>query len=504
MADYIYMMESRLSPEQQRAVALMQEAARAHSINLYLTGGTIRDIISGFTIRDLDFTVEGDPQRLQRELEKAGAEIQGGNEHEILLQFAGGVRGAINRAYTEKYGKPGKAPETENASIMEDLRRRDFTVNSMALSLNPGSRGLLLDPTNGVADLEAKLLRVLHNYAFLEDPSRMIRASRFMVRFHWTMDERTQARYNAAVENQYIEHMNERAAGREIEQLAYEDEPLPVMRTLEKEGWLKALHPHWTVAKVDAQGLGQLLKTRQQMSDLGYSLNISPAVIYFLTARLSDRDIADLQKQIPRKGLVRAWQNLEGEAKQLTQRLGGKEAATPSRAWQLLSASKPDTIAFVETTARQQAVVQKIRNFFGKWRQMKQRFPLPEMTELRITPELPVYQKLVDEMFLRMLDGKLRSKTEIVRLLKPYSPPPPPPPPPPKRGRVKKEAEEAPVKPKVEPKAAKAKAAAGSAKAPETTTAKPPAKPVPASKSVSKSPKPAKAAKGTTKKTKRK
>src|SRR5438067_2885053 len=500
MADYIYMMESRLSPEQQRAVALMQEAARAHSINLYLTGGTIRDIISGFTIRDLDFTVEGDPQRLQRELEKAGAEIQGGNEHEILLQFAGGVRGAINRAYTEKYGKPGKAPETENASIMEDLRRRDFTVNSMALSLNPGSRGLLLDPTNGVADLEAKLLRVLHNYAFLEDPSRMIRASRFMVRFHWTMDERTQARYNAAVENQYIEHMNERAAGREIEQLAYEDEPLPVMRTLEKEGWLKALHPHWTVAKVDAQGLGQLLKTRQQMSDLGYSLNISPAVIYFLTARLSDRDIADLQKQIPRKGLVKAWQNLEAEAKQLTQRLGGKEAATPSRAWQLLSASKADTIAFVETTARQQAVVQKIRNFFGKWRQMKQRFPLPEMTELRITPELPVYQKLVDEMFLRMLDGKLRSKSEIIKLLKPYSPPPPPPPPPPpaKRGRVKKEAEQA-AKPAEKAAAAKGGATAAKkeeVKAAAKTASKPPA--------AEKAAKPAKTAKQPAKKTKRK
>src|SRR5213082_3410530 len=240
MADYIYMMESRLSPEQQRAVALMQEAARAHSINLYLTGGTIRDIISGFTIRDLDFTVEGDPQRLQRELEKAGAEIQGGNEHEILLQFAGSVRGAINRAYTEKYGKPGKSPEIENASIMEDLRRRDFTVNSMALSLNPGSRGLLLDPTNGVADIEAKLLRVLHNYSFLEDPSRLIRATRFVARFHWNMEERTQARYAAAVENNYIEHLhNERVIGQESEQLAYEDEPLPIMKALEKEGWLK-------------------------------------------------------------------------------------------------------------------------------------------------------------------------------------------------------------------------------------------------------------------------
>src|SRR5207248_7874870 len=130
-------------------------------------------------------------------------------------------------------------------------------------------------------------------------------------RFHWTMDERTQGRYNAAVENKYIEHMNERAAGRELEQLAYEDEPVPVMRALEKEGWLKALHPRWSVSKVDTQGLSQLLKTRQQMQDLGYTLNLAPAVMYFLTARLSGRDIGEMQRQIPRKGLVKAWQNLE-------------------------------------------------------------------------------------------------------------------------------------------------------------------------------------------------
>jgi tRNA nucleotidyltransferase (CCA-adding enzyme) len=169
-------------------------------------------------------------------------------------------------------------------------------------------------------------------------------------------------------------------------------------------------------------------------------------VLYFLTARMSERDAAEMQKLIPRRGLVDAWENLEQEAKQLAKQLTSKEAATPSRTWKLLSGSRPETILFLETTSRQQAVTQKIRNFFGKWRQVKQRFPLPEMAELRITPELPIYPKLIEDMFYLMLDGKLRSSSEIIKFLKPHSPPPPPPPPPPtKKGRAAKAAEPTPA-----------------------------------------------------------
>ena len=438
MADYIYMMESRLTPDQQRGVALVQELARAQEMNVDLTGGAIRDIISGFPIRDLDFTVQGNALKLQRELEKAGAVLQGVDEdlRSMYVLLPGNVRSEIAMARSERYEKPGRPPEIVSSTIIDDLRRRDFTINAMALSLNPGSRGLLLDPFNGVADIEAKLIRVLHNYAFYEEPSRLVRATRFVTRFHFTLEERTQARFDAAREGNYIDNISDRAIGYEIEQIAYEDDPLHILRVYEKEGWLKVLSPHWSASKVDTASLAQLLKTKQQMQDLGYALDAAPAVMYFLTHRLGDRDIAAMQRLMPRKSFVETWRKLEGDAKELARRLAGKEAATPSLAWKLLSQARPDTILFLDTTTRHQGVAQKIRNFFTKWRQMKDKLPLPEMVELHITPDLPVYPKLAEDAFYLLLDGKLRSRTETLKFLKPFAPPPPPSPPV-KRGRGK-------------------------------------------------------------------
>ncbi len=508
MADYIYTMEIRLTPDQLKGVGLVQDVTRAAGMNLYLTGGAIRDIISGFTIRDLDFTVQGNPLKLQKDFEKAGAKITAVEEdvRTIFLSLPGNARAEVSMARTERYEKTGKPPIVMPATIHEDLRRRDFTINAMALSLNEGSRGLLLDPFNGVADLEAKVIRILQNYAFLEDPSRLIRATRFAARFHWPLEERTQARYDAAKEGKYIDHILRSSIGHEIAALAHEDDPLNVVKMLEKEGWLAVLHEHWTVAKVDSNGLSTLMKTRQQMVDLGYTPDAGPAVMYFLTSHFSDKDVADIQKLIPRKDLVEAWRDIEDHAKELSKRLMGKEAATPSRTWQLLSSARPEMVLFLAVTAKQQSVEQKIKNYLTKWRQLQQKLPLPEMTELLITPQLPIYPKLANDVFMLLLDGKLRSRTETLKFLKPFAPPPPPPPPAPRRGRAAKAAAEAAAATaaaaqaaKPGPKGKKGKAAAAvvpAAPAPPAkpeTKAKAPEKSKPAPKPAKPAPKPAKA-----------
>jgi len=439
MADYIYTMEIRLAPDQLKVVSLVQEAARAHGMNVYLTGGAIRDILTGLSIRDLDFSVQGNALKLQKDLERAGAKVEVISEETKTLHavLPGGVRVEISMARSETYGKPGAPPQIAPATINEDLRRRDFTVNAIALSLNPGSRGLLLDPFNGSADVEAKLIRVLHNYAFLEDPSRLIRATRFAARFHWELEERTKARYDAAKENSYIEYISRKNIGYEIEQIAFEDNPLHILQVLEKEGWLKVLHPQWSTAKVDQNEMSQWMKTRQLLQDMGHTIDAAPLAFYFLTKRMGDKDLAEIQRLIPHKEFVAAWQAVEENGKELAKKLSGKDASTPSRAWRVLSSAKPEAILFLDVTSRQQAVSEKIKNYFGKWRQMQQKLPLVEMAEMRITPQLAEYPKIAEEAFLLLLDGKLRNHSEIVKFLKPYEPPLPPPPPPPRRRGAK-------------------------------------------------------------------
>src|SRR5471032_842612 len=99
MADFIYLMETRLTPDQQRAVALVTDVARAHDMNIFLTGGAVRDIISGFIIRDLDFSVQGNALKLQKDFEKAGAVLEATDEttRTLMLLLPGNVRGSYQR-----------------------------------------------------------------------------------------------------------------------------------------------------------------------------------------------------------------------------------------------------------------------------------------------------------------------------------------------------------------------------------------------------------------------
>ena len=196
MADYIYLLENRLSEGQKRAISTVREIAREKSLTVFLVGGAVRDLTSGSPVRDLDIAVVGNALKLKKDLLKAGAVVTGEWEtgQALFVSFPGSVRMEVSSTLAASYPKPGK-PVYKAAGILEDLRRRDFTANSMALSLNEGSYGLLMDPLNGVADIENRELRLASNYGFIEEPVRLIRAARFVARMGWQMEEKTRARY---------------------------------------------------------------------------------------------------------------------------------------------------------------------------------------------------------------------------------------------------------------------------------------------------------------------
>jgi len=149
----------------------------------------VRDLTSGHTVRDLEVAMHGNALKLKKAIEKTGGNVWGEDEvsRALYLCFPGTVRVDLVSTHRVEYPKPGK-PVYHPAAIQEELRRRDFTVNAMAISLNEGSFGLLMDPMNGAADIESRTLRLVSNYGFLEEPSLLIRATRYLTRLGWEMD----------------------------------------------------------------------------------------------------------------------------------------------------------------------------------------------------------------------------------------------------------------------------------------------------------------------------
>src|SRR6202795_2574933 len=245
MPDYMFLLESRLSPEQRAAMLRVQELAAVMGFNVYLTGGTVRDLITGANLRDLDFTVEGNPSKMARELEKGGAKVLAEDEklRHVELLFAGDVEGSISAARDEHYVRPATRPDLRWSTIMEDLRRRDFSLNAIAISLNPASRGLLLDPTNGLSDIERAEVRALTIHSFTNQPVRLLRVLRFAARMGFKIEARTQEWFDLAIERELPATITPEDAGSELRALSLEERPAVVLKAWEIHDLLEAVSP---------------------------------------------------------------------------------------------------------------------------------------------------------------------------------------------------------------------------------------------------------------------
>jgi tRNA nucleotidyltransferase/poly(A) polymerase len=416
MSDYMFMLESHLTPAQNRVAAEVQSVTAEAGISLFLAGGAMRDMLGGFPIRDLDFTIEGNPVKLAKAVAaRTGAAIADIDDlrKRVEMRFPGGVTAELSMARTERYLKPGAKPHVTPATIHEDLKGRDFTINSIALSLSRASRGLLIDPTNGLGDLERRELRAASNYCFYDDPSRVFRLIRLRARLRFEIEERTRMQYVNAREAGMLEKISPHARFRELRQMAGEPAPADLLKLLDEEGLLALFCPALAVRKLNVQGLQKLQKAKQ-LIPFGVELPVNDFALFLdlLGEELNARERMSLIKccAIDRPS-VQQWQKLEPAAKKLERELKSAKLQKPSQIFNVLASQPGEKVLHLLIRSEQRLVHDRIKNFLQKYLPAAQEVSDAEVTaSSSAQPGTPKFKKAKAEAIAARLDARPRKQ----------------------------------------------------------------------------------------------
>ena len=443
MSDYNFLMESKLSPEQHGVLTLISRAAYAQGYNLYLVGGAVRDLTYGQqVVRDLDFALEGDPQKLLRRLESkdsssaAGAakplalEYQEYDEHTLSLElwFSNGVRVELGQCREDVFSKPGQRPEVRPAMIFEDLKRRDFSINAMAISLHPNSRGLLLDPTNGAADIERRELRVLHPRSFSEDPLRIYRILRLGLRLDFTTEERTKNYLEAALQNRAWERLGPDQQGRELRAILQEANPARILKALAERKLLGGLDKKLASARISYDLFSRSCSAAQIVPES------DPYLVNFLclVEKLDSGEKLRMAKKVLRVGkIIKEVLSMEQDGRKLARLLGSSKATLPHQVYTLLSKESWHLLLYLLVYCPQAKVQSRVKNYLTKYLPLRSNLPQAELQALGFKPG-PKFDQIIESVFMDQLDAKIKTPQQLTKTLRersgikevPAAPPP--------------------------------------------------------------------------------
>ena len=314
----------------------------------------------------------------------------------------------------EKYARAGAKPQVSPATIQEDLRGRDFTCNAIALSLNRASRGLLLDPMNGLADIERKELRAVSTYGFYDDPSRLLRLVRFRVRLGYTVEERTQMQVANAREAEVEKHIPARALGDELKRISAEDSPTEIFKGLEEAGLLALFSP----ALLDQAERCRAWRNTRRPSAYCPTMRAGAPPASGPSSTASPKSSRPRRKQalikateLP-KADVDQWQKLEARAKKLEAALRAPRVRKPSHVYHIVAAAAPEDVLFVLYHSALKPVQERLRNHFQKYLPTVQEITPEEWATIEPKPGTPKYAKARDEFISEILNRRPKKPVE--------------------------------------------------------------------------------------------
>lgn len=373
--------------------------AAAHNFRVYAVGGIVRDFLLKVETLDIDITVEGDGIGFGKIVKKElGGKLQAHPEFGTAAIILENIRIDIASCRAEEYVGPAKLPQVKTATLIEDLKRRDFTVNAMAMRLGDKDEEII-DPFGGLNDLKAKIIKVLHTKSFIDDPTRIFRGLRFAGRLGFKFDTDTESLLREAVKERLIEKLSPKRI---------REETIPILEEPKNEEIIK-LMAQYDILKVLNLKLPEPNLFKAIAQNLHKAKGISNWFVYLLAilglknpSRFLDLSNKELNKISRVNKILKNSEAL-------------MEVEKPSEIYGILEHSTDEELIFLMSAFPK--AKSKIMDFLHKYKYIKLEISGHNLKQLGLQ-EGPLYKELLAKTLNAKLDGEIKSKAEELKFVK--------------------------------------------------------------------------------------
>lgn len=416
MRNITHLMQERLSDRILNRLRSIGQVAEQLAFQAYVVGGFVRDLFLYRRNEDIDIVIEGDGIAFARKYANAyGARI---HSHKAfgtaVIIFEDGYKVDVATARLEYYRSPAALPDVEMSSIKLDLFRRDFTINTLSIHLNPDHFGYLIDFFQAQKDIKDKAIRVLHNLSFVEDPTRVFRALRFEQRFGFTIGKLTSNLIENAVKMDFFKRLSGRRTFAEIRLLLEEENPTPAIIRMNDFDLLKVIHPS---IKLDQQLIHLLNAVKSALAWHDLLFLEEPYMrwaVYFM-ALIHHCDLATSKRICDKMELAPRYRKLLCEERLKAQsRLKKMEYRPPagnSALYRQLHEFRTELILYMMAVTRRRTIKKNISIYYNQLKDIEPTIGGRELLDAGLKPG-PVFRHILDALLDAKLNGDIETRQE--------------------------------------------------------------------------------------------
>lgn len=414
----------RLPQEIQNLIEIASEVAFGLKMPLYLVGGFVRDLILGVKNLDLDFVVEADgikfAQILTQRLKAKMISHRRFGTATIILEHRNKID--IASARSETYPKPASLPQVSLGSIKDDLKRRDFTINAMAINLSRKNFGKLIDFFGGESDLRYKRIRILHNLSFIDDPTRILRAIRFETRYNFRIEPKTLSCLKEAVKLGMLKKVEPQRLRDDLILVLKEKNPIKEIKWIHKLTGFNFIDPHLYITKKTYDFLKSIEKEIFWFKrNCPQRRGLDTWLIYFMVL-INSLNIKHTKNLLNRLALRRGEKRRVLSFKKINPgyiRQLCKLKIMPAEIFNLLEPLSYEAILMLKAKYKNKNLQRHIKDFFEIYNGMRLSIRGEDLKKLGIAPG-PYYQKIFTQVLQAKLNGEIKTKDQELALINKY------------------------------------------------------------------------------------